>query len=237
MLPPEPTWRDIAVLPVFGVTATIVAYLLAVRLHRWGRGHPLLNPTLVAIVILAVAIRICGLPYAAYAQSASVVSFMLSPAVVLLAVPLYRRRAVIRASGPIIFGALAVGLPMGIVSAVGIALLLGADRLTLLSLAPKSTTAGIAIGISEKIGGVPALTAVLVIMTGITGAIVAPSLTRWMGVRDERALGLSMGIASHGIGTARALQISEIAGSFAGLGMSLNGVLTATLLPLVLTLI
>ncbi len=232
------SWRDIAVLPVFGVTATVVAYLIAVRLHRWGRGHPLLNPTLVAIIVLAAAIRTSGLPYAAYAQSASVVSFMLSPAVVLLAVPLYRRRAVIRASnGPIILGALAAGLPTGIASAVGIAWLLGADRSTLLSLAPKSTTAGIAIGISEKIGGIPALTAVLVIMTGITGAVLAPSLTRWLGITDERALGLSMGIASHGIGTARALQVGEIAGSFAGLGMSLNGVLTAILLPIVLTLI
>ena len=230
------SWRDVAVLPVFGVTITVVAYLVAVRLHRWGRGHPLLNPTLIAIVILAVAIRISGLPYAAYAQSASVVSFMLSPAVVLLAVPLYRRRAVIRASGPIILGALAAGLPTGVASAVSIAWLLGADRPTLLSLVPKSTTAGIAIGISEKIGGVPALTAVLVIMTGITGAVLAPSLTRWLGVRDERALGLSMGIASHGIGTARALQIGELAGSFAGLGMSLNGVLTAILLPIVLTI-
>ncbi len=94
MQPPDLTsWRDTAVQPVFGVTATVVAYLIAVRLHRWGRGHPLLNPTLVAIVILAAAIRTSGLPYAAYAQSASVVSFMLSPAVVLLAVPLYRRRA------------------------------------------------------------------------------------------------------------------------------------------------
>ncbi len=231
------SWRDIAVLPVFGVTATVVAYLIAVRLHRWGRGHPLLNPTLVAIIVLAAAIRTSGLSYAAYAQSASVVSFMLSPAVVLLAVPLYRRRAVIRASNAIILGALAAGLPTGIASAVGIAWLLGADRSTLLSLAPKSTTAGIAIGISEKIGGVPALTAVLVIMTGITGAVLAPSLTRWLGIRDERALGLSMGIASHGIGTARALQVGEIAGSFAGLGMSLNGVLTAILLPIVLTLI
>ena len=80
------------------------------------------------------------------------------------------------------------------------------------------------------------MTAVLVIMTGITGAVLAPSLARWLDVRDERALGLSMGIASHGIGTARALQIGEIAGSFAGLGMSLNGVVTAILLPIVLTL-
>ncbi len=238
MSPLDPAaWHEIAVQPVTGVTETIVAYAAAVRLHRWGRGHPLLNPTLVAIVLLAAAVQASGLSYAAYAQSASVVSFMLSPAVVLLAVPLYRRRAVIRASGSIILGALAVGVPMGIATGVGLASLLGADRRTLLSLAPKSATAGIAIGISERIGGVPALTAVLVIMTGITGAVLAPSLTRWLGIRDERVVGLSIGISSHGIGTARALQIGEVAGSFAGLGMTLNGVLTAIVLPIVLTLI
>ena len=170
MSPPDLTsWRDIAVLPVFGVTATVLAYLVAVRLHRWGRGHPLLNPTLVAIVVLAMAIRISGLPYASYAQSASVVIFFFLIGVVLISFHFFCWGAVIRASGPIILGALAAGLPTGIASAVGIAWLLGADRPTLLSLAPKSTTAGIAIGISEKIGGVPALTAVLVIMTGIAG--------------------------------------------------------------------
>jgi putative effector of murein hydrolase len=104
------------------------------------------------------------------------------------------------------------------------------------SLAPKSTTAGIAIGISEKIGGAPSLTAVLVIMTGITGAVIGPIAARQMGVSDPRAVGLAMGIASHGIGTARALQMGATAGAFAGLGMSLNGILTATLLPLVANL-
>ena len=109
----------------------------------------MLNPTLVAIVLLAAADQTSGLSYAAYAQSASVVSFMLSPAVVLLAVSLYRRRAVIRASGSIILGALAVGIPMGIATGVGLASLLGADRRTLLALAPRSATAGLAIGISR----------------------------------------------------------------------------------------
>ena len=124
MSPLDPAaWHEIAVQPVTGVTETIVAYAAAVRLHRWGRGHPLLNPTLVAIVLLAAAVQASGLSYAAYAQSASVVSFMLSPAVVLLAVPLYRRRAVIRASGSIILGALAAGLPTGIASAVGMSVL------------------------------------------------------------------------------------------------------------------
>jgi putative effector of murein hydrolase len=98
-------------------------------------------------------------------------------------------------------------------------------------------TTGIALGIAEKIGGVPALTAVLVIMTGIVGAVLGPVATRLVGIQDLRAIGLAMGIASHGIGTARALQMGEVAGAFSGLGMGLNGVLTAVLVPLAFTLL
>ncbi len=233
MPPLDPNaWHKIALLPAIGVGATVGAYVIALRLQRWSGGHPVLNPTLVAIALIAFAVKISGLDYASYAQSAGVVTFALAPAVVLLAVPLFRQRQLIRESAGIVAGALAVGLPTGILSAVGIAWLLHADRLTLLSLAPKSTTAGIAIGISDKIGGLPALTAVLVIMTGITGAVFGPLATRRAGVCDPRAVGLAMGIASHGIGTARALQIGEVAGAFAGLGMGLNGVLTAILLPI-----
>lgn len=225
-------WHKIALLPAVGVGATVAAYVIALRLHRWSRVHAILNPTLVAILLLAFAVKLSGLDYADYAQSAGVVTFALSPAVVLLAVPLFRQRRLIRDLARIIVGALSLGLPTGVLSAIGIAWLFHADRVTLLSLAPKSTTAGIAIGISEKIGGAPSLTAVLVIMTGITGAVIGPIATRQLRVSDPRAVGLAMGIASHGIGTARALQIGETAGAFAGLGMSLNGILTAILLPI-----
>jgi predicted murein hydrolase (TIGR00659 family) len=237
MSPFDPgVWHKIELAPAVGVGATVAAYVVAVRLQRWSGGSAIFNPTLIAILLLAFAVKLSGMDYADYARSAGVVTFALSPAVVLLAVPLFRQRLLIRDSARIILGSLAMGLPTGILSAIGIAWLLHADRVTILSLAPKSTTAGIAIGISEKIGGAPSLTAVLVIMTGITGAIIGPIATRQMGVSDPRAVGLAMGIASHGIGTARALQMGETAGAFAGLGMSLNGILTAILLPLVANL-
>ena len=232
MAPDGPaSWHALAAQPAIGVAATVCAYSLAVRVNRACRGNPLANPTLVAIAILAVGIKAVGLDYASYAQSAAYLSFMLSPAVVLLAVPLFRQRRLIKESGSIIVGALAVGLPTGVGTAVGIAWLLGADWRTLLSLAPKSTTAGIAIGISERIGGIPALTAVLVIMTGIVGAVCGPFAMRRLRIDDPRAVGLGMGISAHGIGTARALQIGEVAGAFAGLGMGLNGIVTAIVLP------
>jgi putative effector of murein hydrolase len=233
MSPFDPVaWHKIELVPAVGVGATVAAYVVAVRLQRWSGGSAIFNPTLIAIVLLALAVRLSGMDYADYARSAGVVTFALSPAVALLAVPLFRQRQLIRDSARIIVGSLALGLPTGVLSAMGIAWLLHADRVTILSLAPKSTTAGIAIGISEKIGGAPSLTAVLVIMTGITGAVIGPFVARQMGVSDSRAVGLAMGIASHGIGTARALQMGETTGAFAGLGMSLNGILTAILLPL-----
>jgi putative effector of murein hydrolase len=237
MLPFDPVaWHKIELVPAIGVGATVAAYVIAVRLQRWSGGNAIFNPTLIAILLLALAIKLSGMDYADYARSAGVVTFALSPAVVLLAVPLFRQRWLIRDSARIILGSLAVGLPTGVISAMGIAWLLHADRMTILSLAPKSTTAGIAIGLSEKIGGAPSLTAVLVIMTGITGAVIGPFVTRQMGVLDPRSVGLAIGIASHGIGTARALQMGETAGAFAGLGMSLNGILTAILLPLAASL-
>jgi predicted murein hydrolase (TIGR00659 family) len=223
--------------PVFGFAATLFAYVLGVRLYRCSGGNPLLHPTFVGITVIAVALKQSNVPYEAYMSGAGFVHFLLGPAVVLLAVPLFRHTAVIRSSGwPVAVG-LGVGLPIGIGSAVGFGWVLGAKPETLISLAPKSVTTGIAIGVSESIGGIPPLTAVLVIMTGIVGGVLGPAAAGLIGVRDPRAVGLAMGIASHGIGTARAFQIGEVAGTFSSLGMGLNGVLTAMLVPLFLTLL
>lgn len=235
-MPDASAWTNLPEQPILEVGLTVLAFLSAVRLARWSGNNPFLNPTLVAIVLVVVLINAAGVSYTTYLRGVGVIQFLLAPTVVLLAVPLYRQTALIRASGRLIAAALLVGLPTGIVSAVGIAWALGASRATLLSIAPKGVTTGIAIGVSETIGGVPALTAVLVISTGIVCAIAGPAIQRALAVEDDRIIGLAIGIAGHGIGTARALQISEVAGAFAGLGMSLNGVLTGVLLPLAITL-
>lgn len=230
-------WLTLLSQPAVAIAVTILAYALAVRLQRRFPRNPLLNPTLVAILLVTSVIELAGVPYDSYRRGAGLINFMLGPAVVLLAVPLFRQTMLVRASGRLIATSLAVGLPVGIASGIGFAWLLGAHPETLLSLAPKSVTTGIAIGVSQQIGGVPALTAVFVILTGITGAICGPAMAQLGRVRDERALGLAMGVGSHGIGTARALQVSEVAGAFSSIGMSLNGVLTAAVLPIVVTLL
>ena len=200
------TWAGLAEQPVLETGATVFAFLAAIRISRLGGNHPLLNPTLLAIILISLGLEATHTPYEVYLRGADIVHFMLGPAVVLLAVPLFRQRAVIRASARLIAVGLAVGLPVGILSAVGLAWAFGAHSQTILSLAPKSVTAGIAVGISEQIGGLQTLTIVLVIMTGVTGAVLGPIVARLARIDDPRVVGLSMGIASHGIGTARALQ-------------------------------
>jgi len=162
------------------------------------------------------------------------VHFLLGPATVALAIPLYTQfRRVKQMALPIAVGLLAGSLA-AIVSAVLIAHWLGGSAATVFSLAPKSVTTPIAMGISERIGGLPSLTAVLVILTGILGAVAAPGLFRLCRIRDTAIQGFAMGVASHGIGTARAFQINEQMGAFAALAMGLNGLLTALLVPLLL---
>ena len=133
--------------------------------------------------------------------------------------------------------ALLAGSATAAVSAMFIAKALGATPATVFSLAPKSVTTPIAMGVAEKIGGLPSLTAVLVIITGIVGAMGFPALFRWLGIRDHATQGFSVGLAAHGLGTARAFMFSEEMGAFSALAMGLNGLLTALLLPILLPLL
>jgi predicted murein hydrolase (TIGR00659 family) len=225
-------WSYLARDPLLWLTVTLIAYAMGDAAFRASGRRPVVNPVLVAVAILAVALHLTGTPYAAYFEGAQFVHFMLGPATVALAVPLQanigRVRRVIL---PMVAGLVAASVT-AMVSAVVIAGLLGVRGETLLSLVPKSATAPVALGVAEGIGGSPTLTAVLVILTGIIGAVVATPLLNAMGMRDWRARGFAVGVASHGIGTARAFQVNETAGTFAGIGMGLNAILTALIAPL-----
>jgi predicted murein hydrolase (TIGR00659 family) len=229
-------WVYLAASPLLGLTITLLAYQGAYWLYRRASFNPLLNPVLLAIVMLVAALKLTHTPYQTYFDGAQFVHFLLGPATVALAVPLYAQFDRLRAALLPLGASLLAGSLTAIVSATGIAWLLGAGETTLLSLAPKSVTAPIAMGISEKIGGIPSLTAVLVIMTGVSGAMMAKYVLDALRIRDHGVRGFAVGVASHGIGTARAFQVSEQAGAFAGLGMGLNGLLTAVLMPLILAL-
>jgi predicted murein hydrolase (TIGR00659 family) len=230
-------WVYLSTSPLLGLTVTLVAYQAGFWLYRKAKLNPLVNPVLIAIVALVALLSLTGTSYATYFEGAQFVHFLLGPATVALAVPLYRNFQAVRRSALPLTVALLAGSVTAAGSAVAIAWLLGASRETLLSLAPKSVTTPVAMGVAEQIGGLPSLTAVLVILTGITGAVLATGTLNLLRVKDWRARGFAIGVAAHGIGTARAFQVNDVAGAFASLAMGLNALATAVLLPLALRLL
>ncbi|SLN57162.1 Inner membrane protein YohK [Roseivivax jejudonensis] len=230
-------WSYLARDPLLWLTVTLLAYIAAERLSEMAGRHPLANPVLLAVILLSAVLTVTSTPYGTYFEGAQFVHFMLGPATVALALPLHDNFGRVRRTLLPMAGALLAGSLTAILSALGIAWALGVRGDTLLSLAPKSATAPVALGVSEAIGGVPSLTAVLVILTGITGAVVATPMLNALGIRDWRARGFAVGLAAHGIGTAHAFRVNSTAGAFSGIGMGLNAVLTAILAPLVVALI
>ncbi len=239
MNPPDLSeiWVYLSQRPLTGLTLTLVAYALGDWLYEKSGHYPLLNPVPIAIAVIAGVLWVTGIPYQDYFEGAKFVHFLLGPATVALAIPLYQQLNQLKRSGPALIAGVIIGAVCASGAAVGFGWIAGASEQTLLSLAPKSVTAPIAMGITEQLGGLPSLTAVLVILTGITGAVLGPFVLNLVKIKDWRARGLAMGVAGHGIATARALQVNSIAGAFAGIAMGLNGLATAILLPIIFGLV
>lgn len=213
---------------------TLVAYCAAVALYRRGGSHPLLIPVLTGVTMVVGVLLLSGTDYPTYRAGTQLLTLLIGPATVALAVPLFAQRQRIRALWrPLAIG-LAAGCTVAIASALLLAWALGASHETLLSLAPKSATMPIALPVAERLGGLPSLTAVGVALTGIAGAVLAGPLARWVGAHDPAVRGFAAGLTAHAIGTARELQVDPTAGAFAALGMGLNGVATAVMTPLFL---
>ena len=226
-------WVELVETPLFGVALTLVVYLLAQLLYK-RVGSVWVNPVLVSIVIVILLLKASDIDYRSYARGGDLLLFLLGPSVVALAVPLYQRRAEIwQRKRPILIGIFAGSLA-SIVSASGLAWILGGSREVVLSLAPKSVTTPIAISIVERIGGVAPLTAALVVLTGCIGAVCGPEFCRLIGVTSPVATGLAVGTAAHGIGTARMFEVDRLSGAVAGLAIGLNGLMTTFLLPILM---
>ncbi|MCC5959488.1 MAG: LrgB family protein [Rhodobacteraceae bacterium] len=224
-------WSYLAETPLIWLSATLIAYLAGDYLAQRAGRAPLVNPVLVAVILLAGLLWATGTSYATYFEGAQFVHFLLGPATVALAVPLWLNWPTVRRAALPIVAALLAGSGMAVLSALAIGHAMGLSPELLATLAPKGTTAPVALGISQNLGGSPTLTAVLVILTGMIGAIVITPMMNMMGIRDWRARGFAVGVAAHGIGTARAFQVNPQAGAFAGIGMGLNAMLTALLAP------
>lgn len=210
-----------------GLFLTIAVYILASWLFNRSGHFPLCNPVLVSTSLIILILRLVHIDYPTYMQGAKYISMLLGPATVALAVPIAMQARKIRQRlGPIAL-ALASASLTAMVSCIGLAWLLGADKKILAGLAVKAATMPIALEVSHSLGGVAALTAAFVFFTGILGATLGPFLFKWMKIRRDDMRGLAMGVTSHAIGTATEFKHSQEAGSYASLGMSLNGIFTA----------
>ncbi|WP_313477751.1 LrgB family protein [Stutzerimonas kunmingensis] len=232
----QAAWEALIHHPLFGVGITLAAFQLAFAAYektRW----VFLQPVLVSMTLVVGILLLCGIDYDEYRISAQWLTLLLGPATVALAVPLYLNlRRIRELFGPIVITLLVAGV---FATALGMALAwaFGADDMILMTLAPKSVTSPIAMLVAEQIGGVVALAAVFVMITGVLGAIFGPELLRRFGVQHPAARGIALGLTAHAVGTAQALQESDECGAFAALAMSLMGVMTAVLLPLVVALL
>ncbi|WP_036182861.1 LrgB family protein [Marinobacterium lacunae] len=229
-------WVYFSAKPLLWIVLTVATYMFSCWLNKRVGRSALLHPVLVSMAVLIALLALTETRYETYFSGAQFIHFLLGPATVALAIPLCDYFDRIRRLWLPILVALLVGSSVAIVSATGIAWLLGADSGTILTLAPKSVTSPIAIGIVEKIGGYPSMAAGLVLITGVLGCLMSPYVFRLLKVRDEAVKGFSMGLSAHGLGTAQALGISSLAGAFAGMAMAVNGVVTAFLVPLLLSL-
>jgi predicted murein hydrolase (TIGR00659 family) len=229
---PIELWVYLSASPLLWLTFTLLVWIAAQGISRRLGRHPLANPVLMSIIAISGCMFIAEIPYERFFAGAQFIHFLLGPATVAIAVPLYRQWGEVRPLLMPISVALLIGSFAAVVSVLALGLLAGLPHDILLSLLPKSATAGVAMAISESLGGDPSLTAVLVIVTGIVGALIVTPFMNVMRIDDYAARGFAVGLTSHGIGTARAYDVNPTAGLFAGIAMALNAVATSLMSPI-----
>jgi predicted murein hydrolase (TIGR00659 family) len=230
-------WVYLSATPLFGLTATLATYVVAQGVYARLGQPPWANPVLWTVVALALLLGATGTPYPIYFSGAQFIHFLLGPAVVALAWPLWQRRDELKARALPLLGAALAGGAVAAGSAVAIGWALGLPADVLASLAPKSVTAPVAMGIAAQLGGIPALAAVFAVLTGLVGAVSGKYLLDALRISAPEVRGFALGTASHGVGAARALQVHPAAGAYAALALGLQVLLAALLMPLVLQLL
>lgn len=216
---------------VFVLVLVVGIYLLSIKLHLKIR-FPLLNPVLITILVLIGLLIILDIPYATFKKSSQMINFLLGPSVVALGYILHKQIHYLKGNVVSVLTSITVGAVVGIASILLIGKLFGADQTLIASLAPKSVTTPIAMALSESNGGIPALTAVVVVVAGVMGSIIAPPIMKWLGIKSPIAKGIALGASSHGVGTATAIQMGAIEGALSGLAIGIMGTITSLLLPL-----
>ncbi|EKM99676.1 MULTISPECIES: LrgB family protein [Acidocella] len=230
-------WVYLQTQPLLGLAATLCAWEVAALLDQRAGHKAYSNPTVLAVAMLVAALLLTGTSYQTYFSGAVYIHFLLGPATVALAVPMYANWPAIRRNFVPILVSLGAGSLVAALSAMLIAKALGAPHEVVMSLGPKSVTTPIAMGVAQQLGGLPALTAVFVIITGLFGTLICGPLYKAARVRAWEAQGLAAGTAAHGIATAHMIRLNETAGAFGGLAIGLNGIVTAIIVPLLVALL
>jgi len=225
-------WVYLSGSPLFALFITLAAYQIGLWIYHHFQNNPLANPVAIAILLVCCVIQAIDMPYSSYFEGAQFIHFLLGSATVSLAIPIYRGLHSLKGRSFPLLASLVTGGLVSIISGVGIAKLLGAGSDIAGAMYPKSVTAPIAMGIAERIGVSPTLTAIFAVATGILGAILAPFVLNTLGMKAWWQRGFAIGIGAHGIGTSRAFSIHPEAGTYASLAMGMNGVISAIAIPI-----
>lgn len=217
---------------IFDLALVVGTYIAATILYKKTR-LSLLHPLLTSIFVIIVILEVLDIEYASFQQGSHLIHFMLGPSVVALGYVLFEQMKYLKGNVVSILTSVFVGAIVGIISVIAIGKLMGADQSLIATLQPKSVTTPIAMGISEKNGGIPSLTAVIVVAVGIFGSIVGPAVMKVLGIESRIAKGLALGASSHGVGTAAAIQLGAVEGALSGLAIGLMGIMTAILVPVI----
>lgn len=222
--------------PLFGVTLTLLMFRLAINLkERWP--HPLVNPLLVGIGSIILILVLLGIPYEAYSIGGAYIHFLLGPATVVLAIPLYKQMGLLKKNLiPILVGVLS-GSIFAMAAIILIGKITGLPELLILSLIPKSVTMPIGIEVAQTLGGIPAITVIAIVVTGLTGAVFGGAILRIGKIQDPVAQGIAIGTSAHALGTTKAIEMGETQGGMSGLAIGLAGIITAILAPLILIML
>lgn len=217
---------------IFDLALVVGTYIAATILYK--KTHlSVLHPLLTSIFVIIVILEVLDIEYASFQQGSHLIHFMLGPSVVALGYVLFEQMKYLKGNVVSILTSVFVGAIVGIISVIAIGKLMGADQSLIATLQPKSVTTPIAMGISEKNGGIPSLTAVIVVAVGIFGSIVGPAVMKVLGIESRIAKGLALGASSHGVGTAAAIQLGAVEGALSGLAIGLMGIMTAVLVPVI----
>lgn len=218
--------------PLFSVLISLLFYEIGLYINKKTK-LAIFNPLLIAIILLIVLLKYSNISYEDYNKGGQFISFFLGPATVVLAIPLYKKFSLFKKNAISILIGISVGAVTGMLCVIGLSKWFGLSDLLIKSLLPKSITTPIGIVVSKQIGGLPAITVVAIILTGIVGSIIGPTLNKILKINDNIAMGIALGNSCHAIGTAKALQIGEEEGAMSGLTIGVAGILTVFLAPII----